>query len=412
MAAVAEQAAAPGGRLAALGDRSTLAIALGAGLAALSMNVWIPFLPLFLLDLGATSDANAVFWAGLATTGLGFGRLVSGPFWGILSDRLGRKIMFVRALAFATLTTLIAAAATEPWHVVVAYACQGVFSGFMPAAIALTSVTVPDSRLNSALGVVSGTQYTGSTLGPAIGSALALAFGFRGAMVGAALMPAVAALLVFLMVPKDEVAPRPVKSAGEPAPSGSWLELLTFQFGLALFLYFLVFAAAQLVRTVVPIAISDLHDGESKALVGAAFTLAGVASVAGIIAARRLVPAGRMRAGIIAGCGITAVAHILLAFAAGVPLFILWFAAISLIQAAMIPATNTLIAANAPRARRGTAFGFAGSAQALAFMVGPMGAAVVTALSLEAGIVTVGVLFVGIAALVFTLLREPELAAR
>lgn len=134
-------------------------------MASLAMNFWIPFLPLYMKHLGATSDANALFWVSVATTGLGLGRLVSGPFWGILSDRLGRKLMYVRALFFATATTLIAAFATEPWHVAVAYGCQGLLSGFIPAAVALTSVTVPESRLTSSLGVVTAAQYLGNTVG-------------------------------------------------------------------------------------------------------------------------------------------------------------------------------------------------------------------------------------------------------
>jgi hypothetical protein len=60
--------------LARAGSASTLSIALGAGLASLSMNFWIPFLPLYMLHLGATSDANAFFWVAVATTGQGFAR--------------------------------------------------------------------------------------------------------------------------------------------------------------------------------------------------------------------------------------------------------------------------------------------------------------------------------------------------
>ena len=97
-----------------MGDRATIAISTGAGLAALAMNFWVPFMPLYMKELGASSDTDALFWAGLATTSVGIGRLVSGPMWGVLSDRLGRKMMFVRALFFATGTTLIAAFAREP----------------------------------------------------------------------------------------------------------------------------------------------------------------------------------------------------------------------------------------------------------------------------------------------------------
>ncbi len=205
-----------------MNSAAVLVIAFGAGMASFSMNFWIPFLPLYMLQLGATSDANALVWVGIATTGQGVARLVSGPIWGVLSDRVGRKLMYIRALYFATATTAIAAFATEPWHVAIAFACQGLFSGFIPAAVALTSVTVPDSKLNSSLGLVTAAQYLGNTVGPAVGAGLAIVFGLRGAIVAAAIMPALAATLVVFMVPRDRVSKRtaPTESPGGEALSG------------------------------------------------------------------------------------------------------------------------------------------------------------------------------------------------
>jgi len=400
------------GVLAKIGSASTLAIALGAGLASLSMNFWVPFLPLYMLELGAASDAEALFWVGVATTGTGIARLVSGPAWGMLSDRLGRKLMFVRALYFATATTLIAAFATEPWHVAVAFTFQGLFSGFIPAAVALTSVTVPDSKLSQSLGLVTGAQYLGNTVGPAIGAGLAVAFGLRGAIAGAALMPAVAATLVIFLVPRDEVRARKTASSadeedGEPVPP--MRSLVTVQLMTALGFYFFLFAMTQLVRLATPLAMGELEGDSGAGAVGVAFTLAGIASVVGVlIVARRVVLPGRFRQALLVGCCASGVAHVLLALAGNVPLFVLWFSVISLLQAAMLPASNTIIASAVPRSRRGTAFGFAGSAQALAFMVGPMTAAGFAAVSMDAGFLTLGALFVLVGVGAWALLKEPR----
>jgi DHA1 family multidrug resistance protein-like MFS transporter len=377
--------------------------------ASLAMNFWIPFLPLYMKHLGATGDANALFWVSVATTGLGLGRLVSGPFWGILSDRLGRKLMYVRALFFATATTLIAAFATEPWHVAVAYGCQGLLSGFIPAAVALTSVTVPESRLTSSLGVVTAAQYLGNTVGPAAGSALAWAFGLRGAIVAAAVMPAIAALVVYLVVPRDEVARTARAEIDTNRANGApWWRLLSVQFGLAIFVYFFLFAADQLIRTLTPIAIEDIEGHKATGVVGIAFTLSGVASVLGVaVVARRFVRQGRLGLAVAAGCALAGAAYVLLAFALAVPLYVTWFCVIAMVQGAVLPASNTLIAANIDRSRRGTAFGLAASAQALAFMVGPFGATAAAAISIRAGYVVLGALFVGMAMLTRLAVREP-----
>jgi MFS family permease len=64
---------------------------------------------------------------------------------------------------------------------------------------------------------------------------------------------------------------------------------------------------------------------------------------------------------------------------------------------------------NVSRERRGTAFGIASAAQAVAFMVGPMGAAMFATISLKAGFATVSVLLLALAALVAFAVREPAM---
>ena len=389
------------------------------------MNFWVPFLPLFAKELGATSDANALFWVGVATSGLGAGRLVSGPFWGVLSDRYGRRLMYVRALLFASGTTAIAAFATEPWHLAVAFACQGLFSGFIPAAVALTSVTVADTRLNSALSLVTGAQYLGNTVGPAVGAGLAILFGMRGAIVAAAVMPALAAVMVIFLVPRDIVRrPSPApneEGADASAPDGdgpqpsqvapSFWRMLSFQFFLALFFYFFLFATTQLIRLAAPIALAERAGGtDVEGMVGVAFTLAGVSSMVGVLFfGRRYFTPGRFRLMLAVGCVLTAGAHVLTAVSPQVIAFIAWFSLISLLQAAMLPASNTLIASNVHRDRRGTAFGIAGSAQALAFIAGSMAAAWFAAISMDGGFLILGGLFLAVGALMVVWLREPRL---
>ncbi|MBI2315627.1 MAG: hypothetical protein HYU75_00930 [Betaproteobacteria bacterium] len=84
--------------------RAILAIAVSSGSASLLVNVWFPFLPLFLLQVGAKDEADALFWVAVGMTAQGVARLLGGPIWGLLSDRFGRKKMFVRALYSAALT--------------------------------------------------------------------------------------------------------------------------------------------------------------------------------------------------------------------------------------------------------------------------------------------------------------------
>ncbi len=387
--------------------RIILAIASGAFLASFAMNFWWPFLPLFLRQIGATSDANALFWVGVATTVQGVARLVSGPVWGVISDRYGRKLMLVRALYAATLTTAIAAVAHAPWVVVVALSMQGLFSGFIPAAIALTSVSVPDARLNRSLGVVTGGQYLGSTLGPAVGALLAIGFGYRGAIVASAVLPALAATWIIFAVPRDSVAPRAVRAVGAAGGRGlrlsmGWMKGFSRPFWVAVFLYFGLFALNQFVRVATPVALEGIvGSGSARAVSGVAFSLAGAAAVAGVtVVARWMSGRASLRQTLIVFSLASAAAMPALAIGQSAWLYGAGFLAFALVNAASMPATNTLIAETVEPSRRGTAFGLASSAQAVAFMAGPMAAAAFATFSLPAGFLFCAVAFAGLAALV------------
>lgn len=393
--------------------RVSAAIGSGAFLASFAMNFWWPFLPLFLQDIGATSDANALFWVGLATTVQGVARLVTGPFWGVLSDRYGRKLMFIRALYAATLTTAIAAVAHAPWVIVVSLTMQGLFSGFIPAAIALTSVSVHDSRLDRALGVVSAGQYLGGTLGPAAGAVLASTIGFRGAIIASAVLPALSATWIIFAVPRDRVAPRAARASTTRRfqPSLGWARGFSGAFWLAILIYFGFFALNQLIRVAAPVAIENLAGADrADVLSGVAFSLAGAGSVVGVTVVARIVGIWLGLRGTLAVLSLAS-AVAMPALAAGVNewMFIGGFAAFAVANGASMPATNALIASAVPVARRGTAFGLASSAQAVAFMAGPMSAAYFASVSLALGFAICGMLF-AVLALAVALSAKPAAA--
>jgi MFS family permease len=325
--------------------------------------------------------------------------------------------MFVRALVFASLSTLIAAAAAEPWHVVVAFTSQGLLSGFVPAATALTSVTVRESRIGAALGTVNGAQYLGLTLGPVFGAAMAALFGLRGSLVAAGALPLAAAVLVLVLAPSDTVAAsRPAAAPhGSSAPGArrrrlrAYLELATVPIRIGLLLSFVAFAANQAQRLQVTVVIAGLAGPSAEATaVGLAFTAGGLASVIGVVlSGRRLTRPGRLVGGLVALCLVAAVACLLLAASTAVAMVVASFALVSFAQAAFVPAVNSLIAASSPRDRRGSVFGMAATAQALAFMVGPLAATAFAAVSLQLGFVVIAVVYLAIAALVRGVLVEP-----
>jgi MFS transporter, DHA1 family, multidrug resistance protein len=390
----------------ALHKRAVLAIATATGSTSLLMNVWFPFMPLYLLQVGATDEAAALFWVAVGMSAQGAGRLIGGPVWGLLSDRLGRKKMFVRAVYSAALTSFVLSIINSPWQVAIALALQGLLSGFIPAAVALTSVSVPDAKVRDALNAVSGAQYLGSAIGPAVGAAMAISFGYRGAIFCSGLLIAAVATAVIFLVPADTVRRKELDLQGAAAA------LLPFkptpQFALAILLYFSLFALTTFRSIATPIALKDIAGAGVTEATGLAFALGGIASALGVwVLSARFFRRRRLRDILAVTCVLTALAHLMLALSHSVWLYVLAFTLASFLNASMMPATNTMIALNVSRERRGTAFGIASAAQAVAFMVGPMGAAMFATVSLKAGFAAVGMLLLALAALVAIAVREP-----
>ena len=390
----------------ALHRRAVIAIATATGSTSLLMNIWLPFLPLYMLQVGAKDDAAALFWVAIGASAQGACRLIGGPAWGLLSDRLGRKKMFVRAVYFAAVTAFVLSIINAPWQIGIALGLQGLLSGFVPAAVALMSVSVPDAKVRDGLNAVSGAQYLGSAVGPAVGAAMALAVGYRGSIFASGLLIAAVATAVVFLVPADPLRKK------ERDLSGAAIALPPFkptlQFALAVLLYFALFALTTFRSVATPIALKDIAGSGVTEATGIAFTLGGIASALGVwILSTTYFRRWRLRDILAVTCVLTALAHLLLAFSNSAWLYVAAFTVASFLNASMMPATNTMIALNVSRDRRGTAFGIGSAAQAIAFMVGPMGAAMFAKFSLKAGFVTVGMLMLALAALVAFAVREP-----
>ncbi len=58
----------------------------------------IPFMPLFMQELGSLTGTEAAFWTGIATSASGLAMFLSAPIWGTVADRWGKKPMVLRAM--------------------------------------------------------------------------------------------------------------------------------------------------------------------------------------------------------------------------------------------------------------------------------------------------------------------------
>ena len=162
-------------------------------------TIVMPFLPLFIRQLGVTEVGEIAVWTGLSlgvTPGL---TAILAPAWGKLGDRYGRKIMVERSLASFVILFAAMAFVTRAWHVLALRLVQGLFAGYGSLSVAMAAESAPRDRMPNAIGLVQTAQRLGPGVGPVIGGALAALVGLRPAFIATALFYGVAFVVVFVM---------------------------------------------------------------------------------------------------------------------------------------------------------------------------------------------------------------------
>ena len=139
----------------------------------------MPFLPLYLQQLGVRDVGEVAMWSGLSLGVTPAMTALLAPFWGRLSDRFGRKIMVERSLVSFIFLMAAMAYVTRPWHVFALRAVQGLFAGYGALALTMAAESAPRERTAYAIGTVQTAQRLGPALGPIIGGVVAQMVGLR-----------------------------------------------------------------------------------------------------------------------------------------------------------------------------------------------------------------------------------------
>lgn len=148
-------------------------------IAMAGMSAFLPFLPLYVRHLGHLSVAQAQWWGGLVIAAPFLTALVATPFWGIIADRYGRKLVLVRAAFGLGVTVFLMGLAPTVEALFVLRLLQGALSGFVAATTGFVAAETPPQRVGYALGLLQSAAATGSVVGPLFGGVFSDAFGMR-----------------------------------------------------------------------------------------------------------------------------------------------------------------------------------------------------------------------------------------
>jgi MFS family permease len=141
----------------------------------------MPFLPLYISQLGVRDVGEIALWTGLTLGATPAVTALSAPLWGRVGDRYGSKLLVIRSLSAFVLTKSAMAFVTAPWQLVALRGLLGVFAGYGALTMSMAAESVPRERMARAIGYVQMGQRLGPAVGPVVGGFLAPLVGLRRA---------------------------------------------------------------------------------------------------------------------------------------------------------------------------------------------------------------------------------------
>jgi DHA1 family multidrug resistance protein-like MFS transporter len=164
----------------------------------------LPFLPLYVRELGVEEPETAALWAGLL---IGVSPLLAGflaPVWGRLADRHGHKGIAVKALVAYVVLLALCAAVARVEQLLVLRIGLGLFGGLGPLGLAMAAAQAPREDTGRAVGLVQAAQILSAAIGPFAGGVLADAIGMRSTFLVAAGVCALTLLLVLTLYTESD----------------------------------------------------------------------------------------------------------------------------------------------------------------------------------------------------------------
>ncbi|RQR33236.1 MFS transporter [Burkholderia sp. Bp9142] len=151
----------------------------GSFTTVLAMTLMLPFLPLYVEELGIRGHAAIVQWSGIAYGATFVTAGLTAPLWGHLGDRYGRKSMLLRASLGMAIIVSLMGAATNIWQLVGLRLLVGLAGGYSSGATILVALQTPRARSGWALGVLASGVMAGNLVGPLVGGILPPMIGIR-----------------------------------------------------------------------------------------------------------------------------------------------------------------------------------------------------------------------------------------
>lgn len=172
-----------------------------------SYTMCIPFLPVYLLELGAPEE-SIEFWSAMVFSVCFLIAGIMAPIWGKISDTKGKKSMAMRSAILLCLTYTCGGLVTAPIQLLGVRVLQGFANGYLPVVLSIVSAQSPREKLGTSLSFIQSAQLVGTVSGPLIGGTLANIFGYRASFLIAGAFLVLVVVVTALTSVDEQASPR------------------------------------------------------------------------------------------------------------------------------------------------------------------------------------------------------------
>lgn len=255
----------------------------GSFTTLVSLTLLLPFLPIYVEQLGVHQNAAIVEWSGIAFGATFLGTGLTAPLWGYLGDRYGRKPMLVRAAVGMALLMPLIGLAHNVWQLTLLRLAAGLIGGYASSSTMLVATQTPREQSGWALGILSTGALSGTLIGPLVGGLLPGLIGIRWTFFLSGGVIALAALVTIIFVKEDFTPASPVRPRPAAIEMGSATRLaILSMFGTAM----LVLFANMSIEPIITVYLGELGVDRGQVVLDAGIVMAASAFGSIAMAAR------------------------------------------------------------------------------------------------------------------------------
>lgn len=370
--------------------RNQLAIYISTALVFGGFTVVMPFLPLYVRQLGVVDVAQIALWSGILISVTPMLAAALGPLWGKLGDRYGLKLMAQRVTISMVITWGLFGFASNVYHLLTLRILLGLFGGFNAVALALLTQGCTRDKVNTAIGRLQMVQITSTALGPVVGGFLAHHIGIRlTCLVTAGLCLISLILIIVLYQERSEEDVRPESGRGTERKGTDMYSLRTLwrwpNFATVAGLLMAIQFLDRSMGPIIPLYVSLLGTPDERVAKTAGLIISAgalAAALSSLIAGDRLNKMSPKRL-LISTLFCGGLVCVPLAFVQTAPQLLVLRALLGLLVGGAITITYAIGAQGIPARARGASFGLFSSAGLLGGSLGPIVAGLLTRYSLR-----------------------------